>query len=286
MSSSQNESCNELYADLLKKVLSASIYEESAWSVVNMHKQDWREEKNILQLLKNHIKWNVIDWLSRRSFILVKRIPFNAKTRELGKDWPNMIGYTMVGQHRLNNVQFCIEDVLKNNVPGDFIETGAWRGGVTIFMRALLKLHGVNDRTVWVADSFEGLPVPDSVDDGWDLSATEILKVSLEKVKDNFRKFDLLDDQVKFLKGWFCDTLPTAPIDKLAILRLDGDMYSSTMDSLVNLFPKVSKGGYVIVDDYYSWPACQKAVTDYLELHGIKADIKAIDEDSAYWKCE
>lgn len=286
MSVTKNDGATDLYAELLKKVLTASIYEQSSWCVVYMDVQNWRQEKNLLKLIKSHIKSKIIEWFDKRSYLLVKRIPFDAKAREIGRDWPNFIGFTMVGHRRLDNVQACIEDVLKNNVKGDFIETGAWRGGMTIFMRAMLKDHGVTDRNVWVADSFEGLPVPEMKGDGWDLSEVQMLKVSIEQVKVNFMKFGLLDDQVKFLKGWFCDTLPNAPIQNLAILRLDGDMYSSTMDALKNLYPKVSKGGYVIVDDYYSWPSCRQAVTDYLDMHGLKPEIIAVDEDAAYWKCE
>ena len=123
-----------------------------------------------------------------------------------------------------------------------------------IFMRAMLKIHGVTDRTVWVVDSFEGVPVPRNFVDGDNLSHLDSLSVSLAAVKSNFEKFDLLDDQVKFLKGRFCDILPSAPIDEIAILRLDGDLYHST--SLTNLYHKVGKGGYIIIDDYYSWPEC------------------------------
>jgi O-methyltransferase len=85
------------------------------------------------------------------------------------------------------------------------------------------------------------------------------LAVSLEQVKANFDRYGLLDDQVRFLKGWFRDTLPVAPIERLAVLRLDGDMYESPMDTLVNLYPKLSEGGYVIVDDYGAIPACRQA---------------------------
>ena len=105
----------------------------------------------------------------------------------------------------------------------------------------------------------------------------------LKKVKANFERFNLLDDQVKFLPGYFCDTLPNAPIERLAILRLDGDLYSSTMDSLRNLYHRVSLGGYVIVDDYYSWDSCRQAVTDFLRENQIDAQIRAI-ADGAYWK--
>lgn len=134
----------------------------------------------------------------------------------------------MIGSLRLNNLQFCIENVLAENVPGDFIETGVWRGGATIFMRAILKAYDVTDRLVWVADSFEGLPVPDSVqypeDAGLNLQMYRDLAVPLEEVQSNFRRYELLDDRVHFLKGWFRDTLPNVPIEQLAILRLDGDL--------------------------------------------------------------
>lgn len=273
-----------LYLDLLKKTLTASIYEESSYAIVSMSLKNWRKEKNLIKLLKNHIKFNIVRWLDQHSYLLIKRVPFDAQARELGIDWPDFLGFTMVGKRRLDNVQACIEDVLRNNVEGDLIETGAWRGGVTIFMSAVLKAYGINDRSVWVADSFEGLPAPKNSYDGFDLSEVDMLAVSIEKVKENFEKFGLLDSNVKFLKGWFCDTLPTAPIDKLAIIRLDGDMYSSTMDALTNLYPKLTTGGYCIVDDYNSWPSCKKAVTEYLKLHNINPEINLIDDAAVYWK--
>ena len=271
----------ELYIELLKKVLTASIYEESAWSIKS--KAAIRPGKPISNIGRR-IRNLLIDLFRKQSLLLVKVKPFNAKVRDEGIDRP-IIGFTMVGHKRLDNVQECIEDVLKNNIPGDFIETGAWRGGTTIFMRALLKIHGVTDRVVWVADSFEGMPVPKNVQDGDDLSHLDSLSVSLETVKSNFEKFDLLDDQVRFLKGWFCDTLPGAPIDEIAILRLDGDLYHSTMDSLTNLYHKVSKGGYVIIDDYYSWPECGRAVTDFLQQENLKPNLIDIDSSAIYWQC-
>ena len=150
---------------------------------------------------------------------------------------------------RFDNLQFCIADVVSNNAPGDFIETGVWRGGATIFMRGMLKGLGVDDRIVWVADSFEGLPEPDAekfpleaeAHQSYGLNAVyNNLAVGLEEVQANFKAYRVLDDKVKFLKGWFKDTLPSAPIRSLAILRLDGDYYESTMDALVNLYDRLS----------------------------------------------
>jgi Macrocin-O-methyltransferase (TylF) len=212
---------------------------------------------------------------------------FNLGKRVEGSDWP-AVAHTMIGIHRLDNLHFCIEDVLARGVPGDLMETGVWRGGATILMRAVLKVNGVTDRQVWVVDSFEGLPPPDAEkypqDKGLDLARYKELAVSLEEVQRNFKRYDLLDDQVKFLKGWFSDTLPTAPVKRLAILRLDGDLYESTMDGLVNMYPKVSVGGYVIVDDYGDIPPCRQAVHDYRAKHGIVEEIMPIDKQGVFWR--
>ena len=278
---------SELYLDLLKRCLTASIYEESAWKVIPrdrivalMHPPSrW----DLLQLAKDRLQRLLIQSLQKRSLMLVRRNTFNPGKREQGADWP-CFGYTMTGHRRLNILENCIRDVLDKKVPGDLIETGAWRGGTTIFMRAVLRAYAVSDRVVWVADSFQGMPRPQTSGDGWDLSAVEYLHVSLEQVKSNFAKFGLLDDQVQFLVGWFKDTLPSAPIEKLSILRLDGDLYHSTKDALANLYFKVSRGGYVIVDDYYSWEGCHRAVTEFLSENHIRAAIQPIDSQSAYWK--
>jgi O-methyltransferase len=168
------------------------------------------------------------------------------------------------------------------------METGVWRGGAVVFMRAVLKRHGIADRIVWAADSFEGLPPPKENEDkkhrGCDLSNLSYLTVSLENVQAAFRRFGLLDDQVRFVKGWFRDSLPKSPVQRLAVLRLDGDMYESTRDSLVPLYPKVSPGGFVIVDDYHDWPGCKRAVDEYRDSHGIRAPIKDIAGGAVYWR--
>ena len=150
----------------------------------------------------------------------------------------------MVGRLRLDNVHACVERALAEGVPGDLMETGVWRGGVTIFMRAILAAYGVTDRTVWVADSFAGLPPPRPdrypADRGFDLSNVRYLAVSRAQVEENFARYGLLDTQVQFLEGWFRDTLPEAPSERLAVLRLDGDLYESTHDALVHLYDGLS----------------------------------------------
>lgn len=212
---------------------------------------------------------------------------FDPKLREYGWDWPSR-AHTMIGKKRLANVRALVESVLGNHIPGDLIETGVWRGGACILMRAVLDAYDVKDRKVWLADSFEGLPPPDSdkypQDEGDAFHTYKDLSVSLEQVQSNFSKYGLLDDQVVFLKGWFEDTLAKAPIDRLALLRLDGDMYGSTMTALESLYDKLSVGGYVIVDDYHVVEGCKLAVHDFFTRRGISPELEEIDGVGVFWK--
>jgi hypothetical protein len=214
-------------------------------------------------------------------------VTFDEERRTLGKDWPSL-AHTMVGLKRLDNVQYCVEQVLRDGVPGDLIETGVWRGGVCILMRAVLRAHGITDRTVWLADSFEG--IPDTGPQGHQLDRemalhehNHVLGVSEDVVRDNFRRYGLLDDQVRFLTGWFSDTLPGAPVDRLSVLRLDGDLYDSTMQVMENLYPRLSPGGFVIVDDF-EIPACRAAIHDFRERERITEEIVVIDDNGVYWR--
>jgi hypothetical protein len=216
-----------------------------------------------------------------------KRVPHDEARRLAGSDWPSSAP-TMIGLSRIDNIQQCIERALADHVPGDLIETGVWRGGAVIFMRGVLKAYGVEDRTVWAADSFEGLPRPDVTRYPQDkpyvgVEAYKELAVSLETVQENFERYQLLDGQVRFLKGWFRDTLPGAPIERLALMRLDGDLYESTMDALTNLYPKLSVGGFVVIDDY-NIAGCRQAVSDFRNAQGIADPIEAIDWAGVYWR--
>lgn len=242
----------QLYLDLMKRVLTNTIYEDAPIPA---------------------------SW--------APAVAYDELNRRLGVDWPST-AHTMVGMRRLENVEDCVKAVLRDNVPGDFVETGVWRGGTCIFMRAVLKAYGVEDRRVWVADSFEGMPpATETSHEGDRALATDryntFLATDADTVRGNFERYDLLDDQVEFLPGWFKDTLPSAPMDRLAVLRLDSDLYESTMDTLVHLYPKLSPGGFVIVDDYHI-PVCRDAVHDWRAAHGIEDPIEDIDGLGAFWR--
>jgi hypothetical protein len=221
------------------------------------------------------------------NFRISKSKMITEENRLNGYDWPAN-AKTMIGMGRLNNIEMCVRDILERNIEGDLIETGVWRGGATMLMKALLDESNIIDRKVWLADSFRGLPKGDedkyAADKGNNLYRYRILSASVEEVKNNFRKYDLLDNNVIFLEGWFRDTLPAAPIKKLALLRLDGDLYESTILALENLYPKLSPGGYVIIDDFNAFPYCRQAVMDYREKQKINDKIIEIDKQAAYWK--
>ena len=194
--------------------------------------------------------------------------------------------YSMIGKARMDNLEFCLDCIRQENIPGDLMETGVCRGGAVIFMQGYLKAWDMRGRTVWAADSFEGLPRPTLEQDaGMDFSKEgfPVLAIDEERVKAAFARYGLLNDNVAFLKGWFCDTLPTAPVEELALLRLDGDLYSSTMDALTACYHKVVPGGFVIVDDYGLSP-CRKAVEDFRREQGITEELISIDPASVYWR--
>ena len=260
---------------------------------------------------------------------------FNLRRRVAGQDMPTA-AHTMIGMHRLDNIRSCFEDVLSNRVPGDFAETGSYRGGGTIFMRALLKAWGVTDRRVFVCDAFVPMeadlppkiffpllraiasvpgksnrrwlyrilermpqkhrafplcenPSHDWIETVfWTLRHPETIGVgdttSRAHVESRFARYGLLDEQVVILEGFFADTLPKAPIDKLAVLRLDGDTYESTRDAIQLLYPKLSPGGYCIVDDYHAFDDCKRAIEEYRLEHGIREPIQEIDNMGVFWQ--
>ena len=232
-----------------------------------------------------------LPFFQARNLMLVRKRPFDQHKRDLGLDWP-ADAETMIGMQRLTSLQHCVETVLAEDIPGDLVECGVWRGGACILMRAVLAAYGDETRRVWLADSFEGVPPPDTANYKEDKvpwyslglhHAAPVLAVSEADVRANFERYGLLDEQVRFLPGWFKDTLPDAPIDRIAVLRLDGDLYESTIQGLDALYPRLSPGGFCIIDDY-NIKGCRQAVADYRAKHGISAEIVDIDGFGVLWR--
>jgi len=266
----------EMYLELLQRSLTHSLYSGS--DAVGFTSRSPLRRK-VLELLR-----------TRKGIIPVRILPEQEQLRIEGKDWP-MFAQTMVGLERLKNIRYCVEVVIADGVEGDLIEAGVWRGGASIFMCGVLKAHGDRIRKLTVADSFEGLPPPNAELYPADAEGhgrwheADHLAVSVDEVRANFERYGLLNDRINFLKGWFRDTLPTLRDRTWAVVRLDGDMYESTMDGLTNLYDGLAAGGFLIIDDYQI-EECRRAVDDFRRTRDIKEPIERIDWTGVYWRRE
>jgi O-methyltransferase len=266
-----------LYLELLKRTLTRFVLGQETWQPVDPPGDP----------LKRLLFAPCAALVSAAGLRLARRARFDPALREEGRDWP-ADAETMIGLRRLDNLEATVVDAVRRGVPGDLVETGVWRGGAVIFMRGVLRALGDTSRRVWACDSFAGLPAPDAgrypKDAGDPHHTFPQLAVSIDEVRANFARYGLLDDQVKLLPGWFRDTLPRAPIERIAVLRLDGDMYESTIVALDSLYPRLSPGGYLIVDDYGAVPGCREAVDDYRRAHGVHESVHPIDWTGVYWR--
>jgi O-methyltransferase len=270
-----------LYLDLVKRSLTGALAEDND-SILGGVRTAGSPS------LKKRAAAAVGNLAQRAGFEIAYKKPYDHALRESGLDWPSR-AEAMIGLKRMTNIQECLAQIVQDDVPGDLIETGVWRGGACIFMKANLRAWGDTTRKVWLAHSFEGLPKPNAAlypaDEGDRLHEQTGLAVGADQVRHNFERYGLLDDRVAFLVGWFKDALPTAPVERLSLMRLDGDMYESTIQAIEPLYPKLSPGGFCIIDDFGSHASqAGQAVHDYRAKHGITDEIVRIDEFGAFWR--
>jgi O-methyltransferase len=214
--------------------------------------------------------------------------PEELEYRATGRHWPRR-GLTMVGLARLDDLQRCVESVVADGVEGDLIEAGVWRGGASMLMRATLDTLDQAHRLVWAADSFSGFPGPAAEASPprgrRDLSHFDFLAVPLGEVRANFARFGL-DRGVRFVPGIFEQTMPKLRGGRWSVIRLDGDTYDATRTTLESLYPDLSAGGFLIVDDYELLPECRRAVDEYRAERGITEPIESVDWTCVRWRRE
>lgn len=174
--------------------------------------------------------------------------------------------YTMMPETTFNNNLF-VADKFASRIDGDVVECGVWRGGMIASLAATLG----KNRTYYLFDSFEGLPEATAKDGDaalvWQKStdAPTYYDNCRAEVDYSIKAMSLTGCKYEIIKGWFDQTLPAFnSTKKIALLRLDGDWYDSIKSCLVNLYPHVVKNGLIIIDDYYTWDGCSRAVHDYL----------------------
>jgi O-methyltransferase len=265
----------ERYIELLKRMLTRYGFSDEEWREIHLARRPYS------------LAQPALDALRRRGLVIGRAVKYDRRHRAVGLDWP-VHAETMVGLRRLDNLQQCIKTIIEECIPGDFVEAGVWRGGASIFMKGVLAAYG-ESREIWLADSFEGLPPPDEEnfpqDKGWHFDqASHILAVSENEVKENFRRYQLLDEHIHFIKGWFRDTLDSLPAAQISLLRLDGDLYESTIQALEPLYPRLSVGGFCIIDDYGAVDACEQAVHDYRSKNNISDQLIDIDGSGVFWR--
>jgi cephalosporin hydroxylase len=207
----------------------------------------------------------------------------------------NLVSYfpwTAMGRVRIDHLQTALDQVRTQNVPGDLVECGTGRGGGAIFLRGYLEAHFMANRQVWVADAFRGSPRSDSgvpANDDRELpvpgggTGFPLLLADLNMVRDGFARFDLLDDRVRFVQGDLVDTLPDAPIEQIALLRIGDGLGDSVGDVLDELYDKLAIGGLVVVDDYAD-DACRQAVDEFRARRGVHEDLERVDWAAAWWR--
>lgn len=264
------------YLDLLKRALVNWIYPE--------------HELQVTYLQSEHV---AKDKLTRSRYLRDISHTDAAKFAELLEKkkhgFVTVLSHTLVGLRRLNHLEYCAREIFAQEIPGDFFEAGVCQGGASIFLRGLQVALGEEHRNVWAADSFEGLPPATlAQDEGLDFTESNYpwLACSEERVEDHFRRYDLWSDHVHLVKGWFSETLPGLECGPLSLLRLDADLYQSTMEILVNLYDKVVPGGFIVVDDYGAFEVCRLAIDDFRQERNIQAPLKWIDWSGVYWRKE
>ena len=265
------------YLELLKKML--IDYDQIGKEEYHPLTQVDRQPRNALLFLLDK-------WLRSRNYTICKTKKVLADQRLNGLDWPAR-AKTMIGYHRLTHLEQCVHRIRVDKIAGDVLEAGVWRGGASMYLKALLKVNGLTHKTLWMADSFQGLPRPTKDyphDHKVRLHRHPILKATREEVEANFKAYGLWDDGIRIIEGWFEDTLPKNTVEKLSLLRLDADLYESTHLGLQHLYPKLQAGGFVIIDDYHAFQFCKQAVDDYRTTHAIQEPLIKIDTEAVFWR--
>lgn len=197
--------------------------------------------------------------------------------------------FTMTNPVRMQALYEATTEV--SDLEGDVVETGCREGGSSMLMAMVLKLMNVKDKKIYMYDTFDGMPEPGKMDNKVNYSSKGIDKwyktdrgltwnnAPIDLVRKNITKAHYPIDNFILTKGLVEETIPKVAPEKICLLRLDTDFYSSTKHALEHLFPRVVKGGYLIIDDYGCWDGCKQAVDEYFKEQGIKkSELNRVDK--------
>jgi hypothetical protein len=231
-------------------------------------------------------------WLRRR--YRARALARNGADREKVETVFKCLEFSLVGSQGMEATYDCTKRVLTERVPGDLVECGVAQGGSALLIGILNERFGNPPRRLWLFDSYEGLPEPTLEDYRGGKTGTHVRPLpkgsclgTIEDVRRLlFQQHGLSDRYVQLVKGWFQDTLPVTHdrIESIALLRLDGDWYESTKVCLENLYDKVSAGGFVILDDYFSCYGCKRATDEFLASRKQEFPIVPDGRGGAYFQ--
>ncbi len=211
----------------------------------------------------------------------VRKTYHGVSSSEFSKLYRTVRDLTYCSTARLGGLHRAVQQVVAKGIPGDIVECGTARGGSAAIMGLTMKQLGVTDRTLWLFDTFEGLPAPTADDPDKEIADRYVGDClgTIEDVTATMKRLGIFS-QIKMVKGLFDDTLPvTTDLKKIAILHLDGDWYNSIKTCLVHLYDKVSVGGIIQFDDYGYWAGARKAADEFFAERSIDAKLERLDYD-------
>jgi O-methyltransferase len=197
--------------------------------------------------------------------------------------------FTMTSMERVRALIEAVEYLVKNDIPGDFVECGVWRGGSVMAVLETLRRLCRTDRHVWLFDTFSGMTDPDTDDTSvFGEIASEIQDdhkqkgekwcfASLADVQANVKSTEYPEQLLTFAVGPVEETLRRSVPDKIALLRLDTDWYASTKLELHALYPKLASKGVLIIDDYGHWRGAKKAVDEFFQAEEYHPLLQRVD---------
>lgn len=266
-----------LYLDLLKKCLTRLIFDDDDFEFVPRSGS-----------LKGRAARSALKLLASRDLRVVRRGQAGLEDKLEGMGRPAK-AETMMGWRRLDFLDRVVCRIVSEGIQGDFFEGGSWRGGSAIFMLGALRALGETGRRVWAADSFEGYPPPTEASSDIDRllwSRRDYFAVSRAEFERNVRRYGLEGDALRVLEGFFDRSLPGAPIERLALIRIDIDGYEGVRAVLDVLYPKLSPGGFVVVDEL-EVPGARRAIDEHFAKSGLKEEILPVPQErpkAAYWR--
>jgi O-methyltransferase len=242
------------------------------------------------QLVRNTIKKFGYDLVKPDERLIKNGLPadFDKETVDTFK---KVRPFTMTTPERIASLCNAVNYLVKNNIEGDFVECGVWRGGSTMAAIDTLMKAGDTSRTVYLYDTFEGMSEPTEHDKELSGTAADTLMQTsvkedptsvwcystIEEVKANVATLNYPTEKVHFIKGKVEDSIPQTMPGKIALLRLDTDFYESTKHELEHLYPLLVPGGVIIIDDYGHWEGARKAVDEYIAKHKLPLLLNRID---------